>query len=73
MEVSECGVDVAKASSLGGAACLIGCLELLGLAVAGEACVAHVPALSRKEKSHSTMGLDGSIHASATCWSALPE
>ena len=52
------GVDVVKALSLGAAACLIGRPQLWGLAVAGEAGVAHVLALLRQEIDL-TMGLMG--------------
>ena len=52
------GVDVVKAVSLGAAACLIGRPQLWGLAVAGEAGVAHVLALLRQEIDL-TMGLMG--------------
>jgi L-lactate dehydrogenase (cytochrome)/(S)-mandelate dehydrogenase len=43
------GTDVIKALSLGATACLIGRPQLWGLAVAGEAGVAHVLALLRQE------------------------
>ena len=52
------GVDVVKALSLGAAACLIGRPQLWGLAVAGEAGVAHVLALLRQDIDL-TMGLMG--------------
>ena len=52
------GVDVVKALSVGAAACLIGRPQLWGLAVAGEAGVAHVLALLRQEIDL-TMGLMG--------------
>jgi isopentenyl diphosphate isomerase/L-lactate dehydrogenase-like FMN-dependent dehydrogenase len=52
------GVDVVKALSVGAAACLIGRPQLWGLAVAGEAGVAHVLALLRQEIDR-TMGLMG--------------
>ena len=58
------GVDVVKALSLGAAACLIGRPQLWGLAVAGEAGVAHVLALLRQDIDL-TMGLM-EHHASAT-------
>jgi L-lactate dehydrogenase (cytochrome)/(S)-mandelate dehydrogenase len=43
------GVDVVKALCLGATACLIGRPQLWGLAVGGEAGVAHVLALLRQE------------------------
>ena len=52
------GADVVKALALGAAACLIGRPQLWGLAVAGEAGVAHVLALLRQEIDL-TMGLMG--------------
>ena len=52
------GADVAKALALGAAACLIGRPQLWGLAVAGEAGVAHVLDIYRRELDR-VMGLCG--------------
>jgi L-lactate dehydrogenase (cytochrome) len=52
------GSDVAKALALGAAACLIGRPQLWGLAVAGEAGVAHVLDIYRRELDR-VMGLCG--------------
>ncbi|MDP9138068.1 MAG: alpha-hydroxy-acid oxidizing protein, partial [Pseudomonadota bacterium] len=52
------GVDVVKALALGATACLIGRPHLWGLAVAGEAGVAHVLELYRREMDR-VMGLCG--------------
>jgi L-lactate dehydrogenase (cytochrome)/(S)-mandelate dehydrogenase len=52
------GSDVAKALALGAAACLIGRPQLWGLAVAGEAGVAHVLEIYRRELDR-VMGLCG--------------
>ena len=52
------GADVVKALALGAAACLIGRPQLWGLAVAGEAGVAHVLELLRQDIDL-TMGLIG--------------
>ena len=52
------GADVVKALALGAAACLIGRPQLWGLAVAGEAGVAHVLEIYRREIDR-VMGLCG--------------
>jgi L-lactate dehydrogenase (cytochrome) len=52
------GSDVAKALALGAAACLIGRPQLWGLAVAGEAGVAHILDIYRRELDR-VMGLCG--------------
>jgi len=52
------GLDVAKALALGATACLIGRPQLWGLAVAGEAGVAHVLEIYRRELDR-VMGLCG--------------
>jgi len=52
------GADVAKALALGAAACLVGRPQLWGLAVAGEAGVAHVLDIYRRELDR-VMGLCG--------------
>jgi L-lactate dehydrogenase (cytochrome)/(S)-mandelate dehydrogenase len=52
------GSDIAKALALGAAACLIGRPQLWGLAVAGEAGVAHVLDIYRRELDR-VMGLCG--------------
>ena len=52
------GADVAKALALGAAACLVGRPQLWGLAVAGEAGVAHVLDIYRREVDR-VMGLCG--------------
>ena len=52
------GADVVKALALGAAACLIGRPQLWGLAVAGEAGVAHVLDIYRREIDR-VMGLCG--------------
>jgi L-lactate dehydrogenase (cytochrome)/(S)-mandelate dehydrogenase len=52
------GVDVVRALALGARACLIGRPQLWGLAVAGEAGVAHVLEIYRRELDR-TMGLLG--------------
>jgi L-lactate dehydrogenase (cytochrome)/(S)-mandelate dehydrogenase len=52
------GADVAKSLALGAAACLIGRPQLWGLAVAGEAGVAHVLDIYRRELDR-VMGLCG--------------
>ncbi len=52
------GSDVVKALALGAQACLVGRPQLWGLAVAGEAGVAHMLALYRQEIDR-VMGLCG--------------
>ena len=52
------GADVVKALALGATACLIGRPQLWGLAVAGEAGVAHVLDIYRREIDR-VMGLCG--------------
>jgi L-lactate dehydrogenase (cytochrome)/(S)-mandelate dehydrogenase len=52
------GADVVKALALGAAACLLGRPQLWGLAVAGEAGVAHVLDIYRREIDR-VMGLCG--------------
>jgi L-lactate dehydrogenase (cytochrome)/(S)-mandelate dehydrogenase len=52
------GADIAKALALGAAACLVGRPQLWGLAVAGEAGVAHVLDIYRRELDR-VMGLCG--------------
>jgi L-lactate dehydrogenase (cytochrome)/(S)-mandelate dehydrogenase len=52
------GADVVRALALGAAACLLGRPQLWGLAVAGEAGVAHVLDIYRREIDR-VMGLSG--------------